>query len=161
MTDNESEKAQSVSIVDADVLDEMTETNSLIAQRAFEIYQARGSEQVSDRDEWFSSEEEMLPEFEIDFDVSDNAVRLTAQTPGFTAKDLEVIIGHRRAVICGIHSDNADNAASHKKIMRIVELPFDVDSVGARATLQNGKLNVVLPRLAEEESSPLNKAAGL
>ena len=30
--------------------------------------------------------------------------------------------------------------------MRIVELPFDVDPVMARATLQSGTLQVVLPR---------------
>jgi HSP20 family molecular chaperone IbpA len=30
--------------------------------------------------------------------------------------------------------------------MRIVEFPFDVDPVSTRATLQSGKLQVVLPR---------------
>jgi len=31
-------------------------------------------------------------------------------------------------------------------VMRIVELPFDVDPAAASATLQSGTLQVVLPR---------------
>jgi HSP20 family molecular chaperone IbpA len=81
--------------------------------------------------------------------VTDAAVRFTAQVPGFEAKDLEVALGHRRAVVCGIHSDSNPSAKSvrkDKKVMRIVELPFDVDPVSARATLQSGTLQVLLPR---------------
>jgi HSP20 family molecular chaperone IbpA len=62
---------------------------------------------------------------------------------------LEVALGHRRAVICGIHSDSnqtADSRRQDTRVMRIVELPFDVDPGLARATLQSGKLQVVLPR---------------
>ena len=55
----------------------------------------------------------------------------------------------QRAVICGVHSDSnqaADSRRKDKKVMRIVEFPFDVDPVSTRATLQSGKLQVVLPR---------------
>jgi HSP20 family molecular chaperone IbpA len=104
-----------------------------------------------------------LPDLEIDYDVSDDAVRLTAHPLSFGTKDLEVVIGHRRAVICGIHPglNHPARGSADKGIMRIVELPFDVDPVSACATLQNGKLQVLLPRLAVEEPSQFSKAAGL
>ena len=143
------EMAQPVQVVKADVFDRMNETRELIAQRAYEIYQSRGRGHGSDQDDWFSAEGEVLPKLEVDYDVSDRAVRFTAQVPGFDAKDLEVEVGHRRAVVCGVHSDSNQTADSHrkyKKVMRIVDLPFDVDPVLAAATLQRGTLHVVLPR---------------
>jgi len=146
---SQSEREQFVAVVEADVFDRMNETRSLIAQRAYEIYESRGGSHGSDQDDWFMAEGELLPQFEIDFDVTDSAVRLTTQVPGFDAKDLEVEVGHRRAVVCGIHPDSHQAGASprkDKKVMRVIELPFDVDPVCARATLQRGTLQVVLPR---------------
>jgi HSP20 family molecular chaperone IbpA len=140
---------QPVQLVEADILDTMNETSALIAQRAFEIYQSRGGGHGSDRDDWFTAEQEILPQLAIEFDVTDSAVRLTARVPGFDAKDLEVAIGHRRAVVCGIHTDSDQTAGTRrkgKKIMQIVEVPFDVDPVLARATLQSGTLQILLPR---------------
>jgi HSP20 family molecular chaperone IbpA len=142
-------KAQSVPVIEADILDRMNETDSLIAERAYEIYQSRGGGHGSDQDDWFRAAQEVLPPLPIERDVTDSALRLTAQVPGFEAKDLEVVIGHRRAVICGVRSDlnpPTDTHSKDTKVMRIVELPFDVDPVLASATLQSGTLQVVLPR---------------
>jgi HSP20 family molecular chaperone IbpA len=140
---------QSVSVVEADILDRMNETSALVAQRACEIYESRGGEHGSDQDDWFRAEDEVLPRLAVEYDVTDNAVRFTAQLPGFDANDLEVVIGHQRAVIRGIHSDSnqsADSRREERRVMRIVELPFDVDPVPAKATLQGGRLQLVLPR---------------
>jgi HSP20 family molecular chaperone IbpA len=137
-------KAQRVQVVEADILDTMTETMELVAQRAYEIYLSRGGAHGSAQDDWFQAEGEILPKLEIDFDDTDSAVQFTAQVPGFDASDLEVVIGHRRAVICGIHYDS--NRSKRRKVMRIIELPFNVDPGAASATLQNGILRVVLPR---------------
>jgi HSP20 family molecular chaperone IbpA len=163
MTNKQFEKAQAVPVVEADVLDEMNETNSLIAQRAYEIYQASAGEHAADQEDWFSAEQEILPELEIDYDVSDSAVRLTTRTLGFLAKDLEVVVGHRRAVICGVHTGFrlAAGGSRDKRILRIVELPFAVDPVSARATLQNGMLQVELARLTTDDPSPFRTVAEL
>jgi HSP20 family molecular chaperone IbpA len=163
MTDNQSEKVQSVPVVEADVLDEMNETDSLIAQRAYEIYQSRRAEHGSDREDWFRAEQELLPDLEIDYEVSNSAVRLTAYPLNFGAKDLEVLLGHRGAVICGIHPglNHLAGGSMDKGIMRIVDLPFDVDPVSASATLRNGTLQVVLPRLTVDSPSQFRQAAGL
>ena len=142
-------KAQSVPVVEADILDKMNETDASIAQRAYEIYESRGGGHGADQEDWFTAEQELLHPLAIERYVTDSALRLTAQVPGFAAKDLEVAIGHRRAVICGVHLDPsqpAETCRQRTKVMRIVELPFDVDPALARATLQSGKLQVVLPR---------------
>src|ERR1700758_2130257 len=102
MTEKKPQKAQSVQVVEADVFDRMNETKSLIAQRAYEIYQSRGGEHGYDQDDWFRAEGEISSKLEIHYDVTDRAVRLTAKIPGFDAKDLEVEVGHRRAVVFGV-----------------------------------------------------------
>ncbi|HKV81432.1 MAG TPA: DUF2934 domain-containing protein [Candidatus Sulfotelmatobacter sp.] len=143
-------QAQSVPVVEADILDRMTETDGLVAQRAYEIYQSRGGVHGSDQDDWFKAEQDVLGPLAIERDLIDGALQLKARVPGFAAKDLEVVIGHRRAVICGVHhtDSNPPAGARHKdrKIMRIVDLPFDVNPVMASAVLQGGTLQVVLPR---------------
>jgi HSP20 family molecular chaperone IbpA len=142
-------KAQSVQVVEADTLDTMNETNSLIAQRAYEIYQDRGGQQGSDQEDWFNAESEVLHPLPIEENLTESALQLTAQLPGFDANDLEVVIGHRRAVICGVHPDSNHSEDDHrndKKVMRIVEIPFEVDPRLSRATLEGGTLQIVLPR---------------
>ncbi len=123
-------KAQSVQLVEADVFDRMNETNGLIAQRAYEIYQSRGGRHGSDQDDWFTAEQQVLPRLAVEYHVTDSGMRLTAQVPGFDAKDLEVTIGHRRAVVCGIHSDSNRAAGNpkDKKVIQIVEIPFEYRS---------------------------------
>jgi len=142
-------REQSVSVVEADILDRMNETDELIAERAYEIYQSRSSERRPDQPDWFGAEQGTLYPLAIHRDVSDGILRLTAQLPGFDAKDLEVVIGHRRIAICGVHPDSDRRADTHRKtgkVIRIVELPFDIDLLTARATLRGGRLQVALPR---------------
>ncbi len=146
---SQSAKAQTVRVIEADALDTMNETNSLIAQRAYKIFQSRGGEHGSDQDDWFGAEEEVLHPLMIERNLSESALQLTAQVPGFDAEDLEVAIGHRRAVICGVHPNSDQRAGASRKgrkVMRIVELPFDFDPVLASATLESGTLRVMLPR---------------
>jgi HSP20 family molecular chaperone IbpA len=148
----QSATAKFVRVVEADVFDRMNETTSLIAQRAFEIYESRGCSHGSDQDDWFMAERELVPKLPIEYDVTESAVQLTAQVPGFEAKDLEVEVGHQRAVIFGIHMDSNQTAAGNgkgQKMIGVAELPFEVDPQSARATLQGGTLEIVLPRLSQ------------
>lgn len=148
MTDKKPGELQTVKVVEADVLDRMNETRSLIAQRAYEIYTSRGGAHGSDQGDWFEAEGDVLPKLSIEYDVTGGDVILSAQVPGFNAEDLEVVIGHRRVVICGVHPDlRSSTSQRDKKVMRIVELPYQVDPAAVRATLQSGALKVVLHRL--------------
>lgn len=146
-------KQQRVQVVEADVFDRMNETRELIAQRAYEIYESRGGADGLDQDDWIKAEGELVPKLDVDFDVADNEARLTAQVPGFSAKDLEVVLGHRRAVLCGVHPNTKslpDGNHKIKKVMRVIELPFDIDPSVSTATLQGGTLQIVLPRTRQE-----------
>ena len=142
-------REQSVVVVEAGILDRMNETRSLIAQRAYEIYESRGGVHGSDQDDWFMAKGELLSELAIEYDLTDSAVRLTAKVPCFDAKDLEVEVAHRRVVVCGVHPESNQAPAGDRKDVKVIgvaELPYDVDPLSARATLRNGTLEIVLPR---------------
>jgi len=149
-------REQSVAVVEADIFDRMNETRSLIAQRAYEIYESRGGVHGSDQDDWFMAEGELLPELPIEYDLTDSAARLRAEVPCFDAKDLEVEVAHRRVVVCGVHTQSNRVRASHRKdlkVMGVAELPYDVDPLLARATLRNGTLEIVLPRSRQRSAN--------
>ncbi len=55
-TKAKSAREQSVAVVEADIFDRMNETRSLIAQRAYEIYESRGGSHGSDQDDWLLAE---------------------------------------------------------------------------------------------------------
>lgn len=146
---SQADTAQSVQVVEADVLDTMNETDELIAQRAYKIFESRSSGHGLNREDWFGTAEDVLHHLAIERTVTDSALQLTAQVPGFNAGDLEVAIGHGRAVICGIHPPSEtreDIRRKFLKVMQIVELPFDVDPILASATLDQGTMQVFLPR---------------
>ncbi|MFZ3188495.1 MAG: DUF2934 domain-containing protein [Candidatus Sulfotelmatobacter sp.] len=86
-------KIQSVLVVEADILDRMNETDASIAQRAYEIYQSRGSKHGADQDDWFTAEQEILRPLSIERYVTDNALRLTAQLPGLLRKTWKCPLG--------------------------------------------------------------------
>lgn len=141
--------AQAVKVVEADLLDKMNETNALIAQRAYEIFESRGGAHGSDPDDWFTAEGEVLHPLEIERTETESALRITAHVAEFEANDLEVILGHKRAVICGTHSGSDKTASTnreYRKVMRIFEIPFEINPGQASATLENGTLQIVLPR---------------
>jgi HSP20 family molecular chaperone IbpA len=111
-------KIQALLVVEADILDRMNETDGLIAERAYEVYQSRGGDHGADQDDWFRAEHEVLHPLTIERDVTDSAFRFTAQLPGFDAKDLEVAVGHRRAIICGMHSVSNQAADTRRQDTR-------------------------------------------
>jgi HSP20 family molecular chaperone IbpA len=142
--------AQAVQVVEANMLDKMNETNSLIAQRAYESFESRGGAHGSDPEDWSCADRKVLNPLAVERTETESELQITAQVPGFEATDLEVVLGHERAVICGMHSASdelADGSFKFTKVMRIIELPFEVDRVHASATLENGTVQVVLQRL--------------
>jgi HSP20 family molecular chaperone IbpA len=61
---------------------------------------------------------------------------------------MEVEVEHRRAFTSGIHSVSSqleDEGRRDKKIMGVVELPFEVDPALSAATLPSGQLQVLSP----------------
>lgn len=163
-----SKQSTPIKIVGADGLAGRTqELFDLIARRAFEIFESKGNTHGSDLEDWFRAESELLVPFRLGIADGDGAVIVRAKLQGFTAKDLEIGIEPRRLTIAGQRevkdggSTTAPSAESGaKRILRIVDLPVEVNAERITATLQDDVLQVEMRKAVPTlESIPEPKTA--
>ncbi len=87
---------------------------------------------------------------------SDESLTVQAEVPGFSIKELEINVEPRRLTIAGKHEAQGQNKNGKtiysercaKEILRVVDLPAEVDSSKVSATLKDGILNIELPKAA-------------
>jgi HSP20 family protein len=142
---------------------------NLIAHRAFEIFEARGRVHGNDREDWFLAESELLTP--VKFHLSESGEQLTARAdvPGFSRQEIKVSLEPRRLSISGKaepikdhHSGKHTHSLGHEQVMfRVIDLPCEVDLSKAKATFNDGTLEVVMPRTAPAKSIRVETKPGL
>jgi len=73
--------------------------SAAVARRAYELFEARGSEHGHDCEDWFRAESELLTPIPATVVDTDGGFTVTAEVPGFTGKDVEVLAEPRRLII--------------------------------------------------------------
>jgi HSP20 family protein len=142
---------------------------NLIARRAFEIFEARGCVHGNDREDWFLAESELLTP--VKFHLSESGERLTARAelPGFHRQEIKVSLEPRRLSISGKTEPLEDQKSGkhphshrHAQLMfRVIDLPCEVDLSKAKASFNDGRLEVVMPRAAPAKSVRVETKPGL
>jgi HSP20 family protein len=84
--------------------------------------------------------EESIREPLVDVIESDDKISVTAEVPGVKKEDIDLEIVDKNKLI--IRVDNPD-----RKYYKEVELPAEVDEKSAKATYQNGVLDIELKKL--------------
>ena len=136
-----------------DGIREMLDT---LAQRAFSIFQSKGESFGNDLANWLQAERELFHPAHIDVAESDQGFTVKAEVPGFTPKDLEVNLEGTRLTISGKrekHEERKDKKTIYSEtcsdqILRVVDLPAEVNAEGASATVKDGVLSLELPKAA-------------
>jgi HSP20 family protein len=125
-----------------------------IARRAFEIFQNDGGLFGHALDHWLKAEAELLHPVHVNITGSDDALSVQVEVPGFDANELEVSLEPRRLTISGKKETSKEDKKKGKiiykeqcstEILRIIDLPAQVDAENATATLKNGVLALTLP----------------
>jgi len=127
-----------------------------IASRAFAIFQGNGGDFGHESDHWFQAESQLLHPVHLNVVESDNAISVDAEVPGFEPKDLAVGLEGRRLTITGrreIKEEQKKGKAIYQErcsneILRVVQLPADVDGEKAKTKLINGILEIEMPKTA-------------
>ena len=133
---------------------------NLIARRAFEIFENRGRVHGSDLEDWFLAESELLTP--VKFHLSESGERLTAraEVPGFHRQEIKVSLEPRRLSISG-KAEPLENQKSEKHphshrpaqlMFHVVDLPCEVDLSKAKASFNDGRLEVVMPKATPARS---------
>jgi len=139
-----------------DVFDQIQKTYDSIARRAFEIFEDNGRSFGNDLGNWLLAESELLQPVRLEITDSDDSLTVRAEVPGFNAKELEINLESRALTITGKHQTKEENQQgrtiyserSAQEILRVVELPAEVDGSKVSATLKDGVLNIELPKAA-------------
>lgn len=127
-----------------------------IARRAFEIFDGNGRSFGNDLNDWFQAESELLHPVHIEMTESDEGLKVQAEVPGFGPKDLEISVQPRRLTVTGkrvTKEEKKTKTTVYKEhcsdeILRVVELPADINTEMVKATLENGILSLEMPKAA-------------
>jgi HSP20 family protein len=139
-----------------DVFDQIQNAYDSIARRAFEIFDNNGRWPGNDLQNWFQAESEVLQPVRLEIAESNDSLSLRAEVPGFSSKELEINVEPQTLTITAKHEYHDENnkdktiysERSANEIVRVVDLPADVDSSKVTATLKDGVLNVEMPKAA-------------
>lgn len=132
-----------------------------IARRAFAMFENDGGFFGHDVEHWLKAEAELLHPVHIKLTETGEAVELQAEVPGFDSKDLDVSVESGRVTVSG----KKESSAEHRKgkvvyseqcsddILRVIDLPAEVDATKATATLKNGVLALKIPKAAHARTT--------
>jgi HSP20 family protein len=97
---------------------------------------------------------ELLHPFHADIVDAGERLEVTAEVPGFNEKEIDISVEPRRVTITGKRQTNKEETKGKTvyseccwdQIRRIIELPASVDARKGTAILQNGVLQLTMPK---------------
>ena len=142
-------------LVDFDELfDQAQELHDSIAKRAYEIFEHEGHEPGRALEHWLNAEKETLHPVAVELMETDDALTLRAEVPGFRGEDLKLSVEPRRLAISGkreTHEEKKSRRTVYQEylsnqICRSLELPVEIDPSQTKAAIQDGVLEVTMPK---------------
>lgn len=139
------------------MLERFNKLSEQISRRAYEIFERNGRISGHDVEDWFQAESEILPPLELRINETADTLTIEAETPGFSSKNLEVSLEPWRLTIGGMKENKEENKEgktiyqeqSSEQLLRVIDLPSEIDSAKATASLRNGLLQIKLPKVAK------------
>jgi HSP20 family molecular chaperone IbpA len=147
-----------------EVFDQFAATYNLVAQRAFEIFEARGGAPGREMEDWLRAESELLHPFPIKLTEWRGRYIIRGEIPGFRNEDLRIAVEPRRLAILAERrtrqpEESARTVSSEwcgDRIVRAIELPSDIDTSRVTRSVKDGILTLELPEGARRELSGFN-----
>ena len=142
------------------IFDRVEEVHNSIARRAFEIFEGKGRWPGRELDDWLHAESEVLHPMHLEVTESDNILTVRAEVPGFSAKELEINVEPRRLTVTGKRETKEETKKGKtfyselcaNEILRVVDLPAEVDISNVSANLKDGILNIKMAKTAVPKS---------
>ncbi len=150
------------------LFDRIDQMHRAIARRAFELFEGNGGLFGREVEHWLQAEAELLHPVHMNITESDDTLAVEAEVPGFSPNELEVSIEARRLTISGKKESREERKKGKtiyreecsNEILKVVDLPAEVDATKASATLKNGVLELSLPKAAQARGTRVDiKAA--
>jgi len=150
-----------------DVIARFQKISNEISKRAFEIFEGNGNIFGHDLEHWFQAERELLHPVHVEVTEKDGIVTVSAEVPGFSEKEIQVNIERRRLTITGKRESEEERKEKNtiytercsNQILRVIDLPVEVDTAKASAILKNGILELKVPKAAPAKQISISPAA--
>lgn len=140
--------------------------SAAVARRAYELFEARGSQHGHDCEDWFRAESELLTPLPATIVDTDDGFTVRAELPGFTGKDLEALAEPRRLIVRPRKQtlEQENTSAAHQRKMSAemflaLELPDPVDPDNIKATIENGAVEVTLAKVEPSKKNAVGLKA--
>jgi HSP20 family protein len=142
---------------------QVQEVYDALARRAYELFDGRGRQDGDDLQDWFQAESELLCSTPVEVDDTNEELIVRADVPGFHEKDIEVRVQPRRLIIRGKREQGRDPAKQKLvysergsgQVLRTLDLWEEIDPDHVKATLQDGTLEITLPKARPAKKVPL------
>lgn len=139
------------------LFDQLEDTLKSITRRAYELFETSGYEFGRDLENWFQAERELLHPVSVNITETDGALEVKAEVPGFTEKELEIGVEPYRLTIAGKKETKKEEKkgktvcveSASNQLLRTVTLPAEVETEKVVATLKNGVLDIILPKVGK------------
>lgn len=148
--------------------DHVRELHDMISRRAFELFEKGGGIFGRDLENWFKAEAELLHPVNISIHETDEGLKVLAEVPGFKAEELEVSVEPHRLTITGKREAAKEEKKKGKTvysesdsemILRIVQLPVEVNTEAVSAVLKDGVLVFTMPKAASAKKVAIETRA--
>lgn len=141
------------------LVDQVEETFNALARRAYQIFEGNGRAFGRDLDNWLRAERELLHPVVVNITESDTSFELKAEVPGFSEKEIEIGVEPRRVTITGKRETKKEekkgkaicSESYSDQILRMIDLPAEVETDKATASLKHGILELTLPKAAKAQ----------
>lgn len=136
---------------------QMKEFTESIGKRAYEFFEARGREWGHDLEDWFQAESELIRHVPVEIKDTEQNIIVRAEVPGFQANDIKISVDGRQLMMSGkVEATTEEKTAQavynerrSQQFCRALTLPTDVDATQATTSLQDGMLELTLPKVAK------------
>lgn len=125
----------------------------LVARRAYELFENRGSEHGHDSEDWFQAESEIFHPVTIEMEDPGDAYTAFANVSGYRPEDLKISAEPRRLIICGLscaeatESGRPEEGSNHaERFFFSISLPTEIDTAAVSADITQDMLEVRLPK---------------
>ena len=130
--------------------------SAAVARRAYDLFEARGSEHGHDGEDWFRAESELLAPLPATIIDTDGGFTVRAELRAFTGKDVEVRAEPKRLIIYAkkrkASEQEKGQAVSEEEmyaeLFRVLELPHEIDPDNMTVSIKNEVLEVTLARVS-------------
>ena len=149
------------------LFDRMEDTFNALTRRAYETFESNGRVFGRGLENWFQAERELLHPVPVNITESDESFEVKAEVPGFNEKEVEIGVQPRRLTITGKRETKKEEKKGKTvcaescadEILRMVDLPAEIETDKVTAALKNGVLELTLPKVAKAHTLRIHPKA--